>query len=143
MAVQRCLATVLGKPVPVRERHLCPWVVASVRMLCGLLEKCSDTIGTMTNVGEAASPVLLSPWHGRERRGWESHCVFWVPFQQPLWCGVSEVWAGTQTRSGSENSFLTVDHRVGNRLGHPGSTHILHCVLQETLELGCVNKSCL
>lgn len=88
-------------------------------MLYGLLEKCSDTIGTTTNGEGAASPVLLSLWHEREGRGWESHCIFWVPFQQA--CGVvREVWAVTRTRSGTEDNFLTVDHQVGNRLGHPG-----------------------
>lgn len=76
------MAAVLGKSVPVKEKGLCPGVVASVTMLYGLLEKCSDTMGATTNGERAASPVLLSPWHERERRGWESHWIFWVPFQQ-------------------------------------------------------------
>lgn len=33
---------------------------------------------------------------------------------------VREVWAVTRTRSGTEDNFLTMDHQVGNRLGHPG-----------------------
>lgn len=37
-----------------------PWVVAPVRMLCGLLEKSSDTTGTTASGEEAASPALLS-----------------------------------------------------------------------------------